>query len=87
MGDFNFKPGTSPYLLAASGGSFEAAAAAQGGAAELEGLKQRLPAGPLFPSGLESAYHAIHKKEPLFTNFAQTAGMDEPFVETLDFIW
>mmetsp|Transcript_61607 Transcript_61607/g.156589 ORF Transcript_61607/g.156589 Transcript_61607/m.156589 type:complete len:435 (+) Transcript_61607:66-1370(+) len=85
MGDFNFKPGDTPYLLAQSGGAFEAAAPSN--PEELKGLKDRLKAKAPWPSGLKSAYQDFNKKEPLFTNFAQTNGQDAPFIETLDYIW
>lgn len=86
MGDFNFKPNTSPYALAKSGGSLDAAAEA----CEIEcaPLKGRLPKdGPWWQGGLESAYRSFHGKEPLFTNYAQSSFQDEPFVETLDYVW
>jgi len=89
MGDFNIKPGTSSYNLFASGGSLDAAATAQrgDGPEEVAGLHERLPAELPWPRGLDSAYRKFHGEEPLFTNFAQSAGMSEPFVETLDYIW
>ena len=87
MGDFNFKPGDSPYILAASGGSFEAAKIGAAIPEELEGLKARLPENAPWPAGLGSAYRIFHGNEPLFTNFAQTGAMGEPFVDTLDYIW
>lgn len=85
MGDFNFKPESSPYLLAASGGSLDAAAAASW--EELVGLKDRLKGAPLWPGGLKSAYRAFHNREPPFTNFAHTKGSEDPFIDTLDYIW
>lgn len=86
VGDFNFKPKDSPYLLATSGGSFEGARASS--PEDVKGLEERLVRGPVpFPSGLKSAYVAYHGREPHFTNFAQTEGQAEPFVETLDYIW
>jgi len=87
MGDFNFKPVDSPYILATSGGSLEAARAGAAVPDELQGLKTRLTEGTPWPAGLGSAYHIFHGKEPLFTNFAQMKGMGDPFVETLDYIW
>uniref|UniRef100_A0A6T1E2S6 Endonuclease/exonuclease/phosphatase domain-containing protein n=1 Tax=Alexandrium monilatum TaxID=311494 RepID=A0A6T1E2S6_9DINO len=87
MGDFNVKPGTSSYHLLASGGSLDAAAAAPHGPEEVFGLRERLPAGRPWPEGMVSAYCRFHGSEPLFTNFAQTSGHSEPFVETLDYIW
>mmetsp|Transcript_70642 Transcript_70642/g.147990 ORF Transcript_70642/g.147990 Transcript_70642/m.147990 type:complete len:440 (+) Transcript_70642:114-1433(+) len=85
MGDFNIKPFDSPYALLSSGGDFQAAAKLN--AAEVEGLEERLKASAPWKSGLTSAYKAYHSAEPLFTNFAQTVGMNTPFVETLDYIW
>lgn len=85
MGDFNFKPGESPYVLATSGGGLDEAAAVN--AEELRGLKERLPKQRPFEGGLRSAYREFHSQEPLFTNFAQSSGQDMPFVETLDYIW
>jgi len=87
MGDFNVRPGDSPYILATSGGSFEAARAGTTVPDELKGLKARLAEDAPWPAGLGSAYHIFHGKEPLFTNFAQTHDMDDPFVDTLDYIW
>lgn len=79
MGDFNFKPKTSAYVLAASGGAFDVALEAF--PAEVSGLVPWCSALPFFPAGLASAYHSFHGSEPLFTNFTET------FVETLDYIW
>lgn len=58
------------------------------------GAKPRAIAGPrralartgAMAAGPESAYQAFHKKQPLFTNFAQTCGQSEPLMETLDYI-
>mmetsp|Transcript_65414 Transcript_65414/g.142613 ORF Transcript_65414/g.142613 Transcript_65414/m.142613 type:complete len:434 (-) Transcript_65414:55-1356(-) len=86
LGDFNFKPGSSSYEIAASGGSLEAALSAPNGIAETFGLKRLLAKVP-FEGGLGSAYRQFHGQEPLFTNFAQSAGHSEPFVDTLDYIW
>lgn len=86
MGDFNFKPHDSTYSLVVHG-SFKAAGAVN--ALEVLGLEERLLRQKSFPwpAGLKSAYCTFHGKEPLFTNFAQTAGSADPFVETLDYIW
>jgi len=87
MGDFNFKPGDSPYYLATSGGSLDAASAAQpDGPAEVFGLAERLGNNVLMPGGLASAYKTFHGKEPLFTNLAQHKGSSE-FMGALDYIW
>jgi len=85
MGDFNIKPWDSPYALIESGGDLDKAAAVN--AADLQGLKERLSSKKPWPMGLRSAYREQHQKEPLFTNFAQTGGEAEPFVECLDYIW
>jgi len=87
MGDFNFQPGSSPYALASHGGSIKAAAFLALNKEELSGLEEKFAKKVPWPNGLKSAYHVAHQREPFFTNFAKTSGMQEPFVETLDYIW
>ena len=87
MGDFNFKPGDSPYILASTGGSIQAARSEATIPEELQGLQTRFRDEAPWPTGLRSAYCAFHGGEPMFTNFAQTKWDSEPFVNTLDYIW
>jgi len=79
-GDWNFKPGDHQYKMVTTGA-----------------IGRGCPAYPVLADGdrwqprlrlpMRSAYCAAHGAEPDFTNFAQTAGEEEPFIDTLDYIF
>jgi len=81
-GDWNFKPRESPYALVTTGrlpeGCEDAPVPREWDASGWE---------PSTPSGLRSAYAVANGEEPDFTNFGQMKGMDEPFIDCLDYIF
>eukprot|EP00958_Prasinococcus_capsulatus_P011643 scaffold1158_cov351-Prasinococcus_capsulatus_cf.AAC.3 len=81
-GDFNIKPNEGPYCLLTTGQMPVDSPAYIPEEEYIESDSWRPD-----PSPMRSAYKAIHGSEPEFTNFAQTKGMEEPFVETLDYIF
>jgi len=93
-GDFNVKP-TSPAYSLFTTGSF-APEVDDAEDAKVHG-KRAFPAKPCYaddkwtyalPRGtMRSAYAEAMGREPLFTNYAKTAGMDTTFASTIDYIF
>uniref|UniRef100_A0A7S2L4U7 Endonuclease/exonuclease/phosphatase domain-containing protein n=1 Tax=Zooxanthella nutricula TaxID=1333877 RepID=A0A7S2L4U7_9DINO len=81
LGDFNFKPDSAQYALAARG----YAHALEHHSATLEPL-QVLAGAFGRPQRMRSAYRECFGDEPAFTNHAQVK-LNDPFIGTLDYIW
>lgn len=79
LGDFNWKPQDGAYQLYASGTLEETHPHFP---KPLPGITYELNVSPV-----RSAYAEAFGEEPEFTNNALVKGMNEPFVETLDYIW
>ena len=89
-GDFNFKPNDPAYQLVTTGQldrdspGFPPPVPSQ---QQQPQLVQHQQWQPTLREPLQSAYMLANGCEPDFTNNALTQGMDEPFVETLDYIF
>jgi len=78
-GDWNFKPGSTPYNVATQGPD---------AAEEVAHLKVSGHDWDAFAGvGMRSAYLAANGEEPDFTNYAQTMRDKVPFVDTLDYVF
>jgi len=79
-GDFNFKPGDSPYNLVT-----------QGFIAKDDQHYPTMPANdpwvPKIRYAMKSAYHLLNNKEPQYTNWAYTKGSTEDFIGCLDYVF
>lgn len=78
-GDFNFKPHESVYQLVTTGQMDTNDPYHPEPKNEVEWKPSAQP--------LRSAYAVVNGKEPDFTNYAQSRNDDEPFCETLDYIF
>lgn len=79
-GDFNFKPGDSPYQMYMEGVLPE-------DSSDFPQPQHGDDWKPTLAAPLRSAYREAHGQEPDFTNFARSVRNTEPFIGTLDYIF
>jgi endonuclease/exonuclease/phosphatase family metal-dependent hydrolase len=77
-GDWNITPDSGLYRMLATG---------ECEAALLPPVKHGVAFKPDIGTGVHSAYALANGREPDFTNYAQTKNDDEPFIDTLDYIF